>query len=111
MALHVADSLVAERGFTRADILRRYVAWWETEGFDAGRVAALVFDAINEREQEVMAVYRPTYTDPKTGLQKESRVWWYEFTNSGKRIRESAKTTRKTLASEAESGGGLNLNA
>jgi ADP-ribosylglycohydrolase len=46
MALHVAESLVAERCFTRADILRRYVAWWETEGFDAGRVAALVFDAI-----------------------------------------------------------------
>ena len=46
MALHVAESLVAERGFRRADILRRYVAWWETEGFDAGRVAALVFDAI-----------------------------------------------------------------
>jgi ADP-ribosylglycohydrolase len=46
MALHVAESLVDERRFNSADILRRYVAWWRTEGFDAGRVGALVFDAI-----------------------------------------------------------------
>ena len=49
-----------------------------------------------------MAVYRPTYTDPKTGGRKQSRVWWFEFTYAGKRVRESANTTRKTLAVEAE---------
>jgi integrase len=49
-----------------------------------------------------MAVYRPTYTDKKNGKVKESGVWWYEFTYAGKRIRESAKTTRKTVAGEKE---------
>lgn len=49
-----------------------------------------------------MAVYRPTYTDPKTGAAKESRVWWYEFTFGGRRIRESSKSTKKTLALQAE---------
>jgi integrase len=49
-----------------------------------------------------MAVYRTTYTDKKTGKQKQSRVWWYEFIYDGRRYRESAKTTRKSLAREAE---------
>ena len=49
-----------------------------------------------------MSVYRPTYKDPKTGETKEAAVWWYEFTYAAKRIRESAKTTRKTIAVEAE---------
>ena len=33
---------------------------------------------------------------------KRGEVWWYEFVFCGKRIRESAKTTRKTVAIEAE---------
>ena len=45
-----------------------------------------------------MAVFQPTYNDPKTGQQKTAAVWWYDFTFAGKRIRESAKTTLKTLA-------------
>lgn len=49
-----------------------------------------------------MAIFRPTYTDKKTGEQKQSAVWWYEFVFAGKRVRESAKTTRKTIATEAE---------
>ena len=49
-----------------------------------------------------MSVYRPTYTDPKTGKTKDSAVWWYEFTFAGKRVRESSKSTRKTIAVEAE---------
>lgn len=49
-----------------------------------------------------MAVFQPTYRDPKTGEQKQSKVWWYEFIFAGQRIRESAKTTRKTIAQEAE---------
>lgn len=48
-----------------------------------------------------MSVYRPKYTDPKTGEVKESGVWWYEFTYQGRRIRESANTTKKTLAKAA----------
>ena len=49
-----------------------------------------------------MAVYRPTYKDPKTGQQVQSSTWWYEFSFSGRRIRESSKSTRKTIAIEAE---------
>lgn len=48
-----------------------------------------------------MSVCRPTYTD-KTGKQRQSAVWWYEFIYSGQRIRESAKTSRKTIAVEAD---------
>ncbi len=49
-----------------------------------------------------MAVYRPTYKDQKTGESVESAIWWYEFTFAGRRIRESSKSTRKTIAVEAE---------
>jgi len=34
--------------------------------------------------------------------QKGSKVWWYEFQFNGQRIRESAKTTSKVVAKEAE---------
>src|SRR5579864_5561223 len=50
----------------------------------------------------MMAVYRPKYRDPKTGNAVRSAVWWYEFYFAGRRVRESAKTTRKTVAAEAE---------
>ena len=36
-----------------------------------------------------MSLYRPT---------KHGKVWWYDFTFQGQRIRESAETTSKTLA-------------
>jgi integrase len=49
-----------------------------------------------------MAVYKPTYTDKTTGEKKQQAVWWYEFVYEGERVREPAKTTRKTLALEAE---------
>ena len=49
-----------------------------------------------------MALFQTTYTDKKTGKQKKSAVWWFKFIYSGKLIRESAKTTRKTVAGEAE---------
>ena len=49
-----------------------------------------------------MAVYRNNYVDPKTGKRKQADVWWYDFIYAGKRIRESAQTTRKGLAKEAE---------
>jgi integrase len=56
-----------------------------------------------------MAVYKPKYRDKKTGEVVESAVWWYEFTFAGKRVRDSAKTTRKTIAQEAEKGRRLEL--
>jgi hypothetical protein len=49
-----------------------------------------------------VAVYKPTYIEKKTGERKESAVWWYEFIYASKRIRKSAKTTRKTVALDAE---------
>jgi len=48
-----------------------------------------------------MAVFKPKYRD-KDGTMVESKVYWYEFIYAGKRIRESAKTTRKTIATEVE---------
>src|SRR5512142_747431 len=56
-----------------------------------------------------MAVYRPKYRDKKIGELVESEIFWYEFTFAGKRIRESAKTTRKTIATEAENNRRLEL--
>ena len=49
-----------------------------------------------------MAVYRPIYKDQKTGELKQQRVWWYEFSFASRRVRESSKSTRKTIAVEAE---------
>jgi integrase len=47
-------------------------------------------------------LYRPTYRDPKTGEKKASRLWWYEFSFRGARIRESSGFASKTQAREAE---------
>ncbi|MCL4852243.1 MAG: site-specific integrase [Bryobacteraceae bacterium] len=49
-----------------------------------------------------MAVFRPTYTDPKTGEKKQQRTWWYEFVRNGERYRESAKVTNKRDAEAIE---------
>ncbi|MCC6586230.1 MAG: site-specific integrase [Bryobacterales bacterium] len=49
-----------------------------------------------------MSVYQPKYRDPKTKELRKSPTWWYEFIYQGRRIRESAETTRKTIAIEAE---------
>jgi integrase len=49
-----------------------------------------------------MPVYQPTYKDQKTGKTKMATVWWYNFMFAGKRIRESTKTTSKTMARLAE---------
>ena len=49
-----------------------------------------------------MAVFRPKFKDPKTGERKAASVWWYKFYFAGQFIRESSKTTSKTLAKQAE---------
>jgi integrase len=51
----------------------------------------------NEERREVMAIF------------KRGNVWWYEFIFAGRRMRESAKTSRKTLAVEAEKSRRLEL--
>jgi integrase len=48
-----------------------------------------------------MSVFKPKYRD-KAGELVESQTWWYEFSFAGRRIRESTKSARKTLAIEAE---------
>ena len=35
-------------------------------------------------------------------IYKRGNTWWYEFIFAGRRVRESAKTSRKTIAGEAE---------
>src|SRR5690242_2029721 len=42
-------------------------------------------------------------------VSKRGGVWWYEFIFAGRRIRESAKTSRKTIAIEAERNRRLEL--
>jgi hypothetical protein len=49
-----------------------------------------------------MPIFLPIYKDPKTGEIKQSNIYWYDFRFLGKRVRESAKTTSKTLARQAE---------
>jgi integrase len=49
-----------------------------------------------------MAVYRPSYRDKETGELKESKIYWYNFTFAGRRIQESSKSHRKTVAQDAE---------
>lgn len=49
-----------------------------------------------------MAVYHPQYADKKTGQMKHTKVWYYEFNFAGRLIKESAKTTSKTLGKLAE---------
>jgi integrase len=49
-----------------------------------------------------MAVYRPKYRDRETAELKESKIWWYNFTFAGRRIQESSKSPRKTVAQDAE---------
>lgn len=56
-----------------------------------------------------MALFRPTYTDTKTGKRKTSSFWWIDFTIGDKRIRESAQTARKTIAVEYEKRRRLDL--
>jgi integrase len=49
-----------------------------------------------------MAVYRPKYRDPKTGRNVKAAIWWCDFVIARKRVRESTKTSRKTIAVEYE---------
>jgi len=49
-----------------------------------------------------MALFRPKFKDAKTGERRSASVWWYKFYFAGQCIRESSKTTSKTLAKQAE---------
>jgi transposase-like protein len=43
-------------------------------------------------------VFRPRYTDKKTGTLKASGVWWIEFSHNGREQRESSKSHNETDA-------------
>jgi len=60
-------------------------------------------------EGGVMAVYRPTYRDVTTGELTQSKIWWYNFSFAGRRIQESSRSTRKTIATAAEKNRHLEL--
>jgi hypothetical protein len=49
-----------------------------------------------------MSVFRPQYNDRKTGESKQTKIWYYKFIFAGRLVKESAKTTSKTVAKEAE---------
>lgn len=49
-----------------------------------------------------MSVFRPQYTDKKTGELKHTKIWYYKFVFAGRLIKESAKSASKTVAKEAE---------
>ena len=56
MASLLAESLGVCRGFDPEDVFRRYLAWWQAEGFDTGAVAARVFDLVLAGESRTAAV-------------------------------------------------------
>jgi hypothetical protein len=49
-----------------------------------------------------VSIYRPKYKNRETGEWIEQEVWWYKFRFAGRVIRESSKSSRKTIAQEAE---------
>lgn len=62
----------------------------------------------DRREQAGRELAEPK-GDVNMALFKRGEVWWYEFIFAGRRIRESAKTSRKTIAIQAERGRRLEL--
>jgi hypothetical protein len=56
MAGILAASLDDNQAFDRDDVLRRYLAWWNSEGFDTGPVANFVFELISNGEDSEAAV-------------------------------------------------------
>jgi ADP-ribosyl-[dinitrogen reductase] hydrolase len=52
MALELAESLLARRCFDPQDVITRYKAWNDREGFDTGRVAAMVFRQMDKMSNE-----------------------------------------------------------
>lgn len=56
MARLLTRSLEEQRGFDPDDVLRRYLGWWQDDGFDTGPVAARVFDLVLAGTPNVTAV-------------------------------------------------------
>jgi len=60
----------------------------------AGRAVARLVD--------LTAIQGPKKGDIKMSVFKRGRIWWYKFYFANNLVRESAKTSSKTLAKEAE---------
>src|SRR5206468_11271014 len=60
----------------------------------AGRAVARLVD--------LTAIQGPKKGDIKMSVCKRGRIWWYKFYFANNLVRESAKTSSKTLAKEAE---------
>jgi ADP-ribosyl-[dinitrogen reductase] hydrolase len=52
MALELADNLLAVGEFDPADVVVRYRAWYDRDGFDTGQVAAMVFRKLETMSNE-----------------------------------------------------------
>jgi ADP-ribosylglycohydrolase len=56
MALRLAASLLGRQTFDAADVLSRYVRWWQSDGADSGPVSAAVLQRISRGTEPQAAV-------------------------------------------------------
>jgi len=56
MAVLLAESLADCDCFDQDDVFRRYLAWWNEDGFDTGPVAGMVFSAVASGQTVEQAV-------------------------------------------------------
>lgn len=65
-------------------------------GTAAGRLMSNIMTAVSQWERE------PKYRDPKTGRNLKATIWCGDFLIAGRRVKESAKTSRMIIAVEPE---------
>ncbi|WP_394793302.1 ADP-ribosylglycohydrolase family protein [Armatimonas sp.] len=58
MALQLSQSLLHSQGFAVEEVAARYLAWWQTEGFDTGPTAARVFLGVEQGQSWEAAAAR-----------------------------------------------------
>jgi hypothetical protein len=56
MALELASSLCELGYFSTEDVLKRYLDWWQIDGFDAGFISPQVFSLIIDGESPSVSI-------------------------------------------------------
>src|SRR5438445_3884347 len=56
MSLQLAASLLGQQAFDPADVLSRYVSWWQACGVDSGPVSAAVLERVSRGTAPAAAV-------------------------------------------------------
>ena len=56
MAILLADSLISNSAYDSSDVEKRYIEWWNQNGFDTGIVSEKVFSMVSEGMPRVAAV-------------------------------------------------------